>query len=118
MKAENVVITLVIAGLAVWAGYMIFGPKADKPGRTSEPISTNGSTTNPTTQILTKLVKNESGTLSLIKYNSVTNEIINSRILAFNEAVRLAGSFSNVCQGPPNGKFGASYSECKTIKAR
>lgn len=119
---KGTTIALWILGIIVVAmiAKSIWGSTDQEGGRSSNQASSPSQNTNSqsqvTSKILTRIIKNEQGTLSLISYNSVTNEIVNSRILTFNEAVAVAGGHGMVCLGAPNGRFGASYPECATIR--
>ncbi len=71
----------------------------------------------PTSQILTRIEKNESKKLSLIQYRSDSGEILGSRELSFNEAVKsVGGDSARICQGPPKGYAATGYAECSRIR--
>lgn len=124
MKGTTVL--LWVAGFFVVAlvAYSIWGPKG-KGGRQSNQASSSTPNVQAQSQppvsnpkILTRIIKNEQGTLSLISYNADTNEIVNRRTLSFNEAVGMTGSYALVCLDVPNGKYGASYEECKSLRGK
>lgn len=127
MTPETVLLLLAVSVLVAWISHRLVArngkPEDGREATTS--IAHNGNAavgqvaSNGVSRNLTKIVKNEESKLSIVVFNSVTNEILDSRVLDFQEASQLTGGFSNVCLNAPSGKFGAiGYEECGVIRRR
>lgn len=104
-----IVAIIVIGGLLFF--YLSNQNKGSRQIATTTP-SVSATIQQPNT---THIQKNNQGTLSLVTLTP-TGQVVSSRVLGFEEAVRLIGSYRDVC----GGRFNAAnaYSECATIRIR
>lgn len=111
---------LVLIGISALI-YLVVNRKSIFGTTTSNTTASNPPTrpaSAPTSQILTRIEKNESTKkLSWIQYRSDSGQIVGSRELSFGEAVNATGGDSaRVCQGPPKGYGATGYEECSRIR--
>lgn len=120
MKTNRILIILLVISIGI-ALYLFLKPKSNLIS-TSTGTNTGTGRENPlqqnqpASQVSTRFTVNGQGTISLITYRTGTNEIIASRNLSFEEAVKALGSYNAVCKIAHGYLDANGVNPCATIR--